>query len=74
MAWGPPHERQRNLKHTGPGRSELFVFRFEVTDDGRVLVWEPKSRETHTARELYRVEAVITEGVVTELTRKAGWQ
>lgn len=73
MAWGPPHERERNLKHTGTGRSETFVYRFEVTADGRLLVWAPKSRETHNARELYRLELVVTEGVVTTITKKPGW-
>jgi hypothetical protein len=74
MTWGPPHERRRNALHTGPGRSELFIYRFEVTDDGRVLVWAPKSKETHNARDLYRIELVIDEGVVSEITRREGWE
>lgn len=74
MAWGPPHERLRTSGQTTAGRSETFVYRFEVTDDGRVLVWAPKSKETHNARELYRVVLVVNEGVVGKLDQITGWE
>jgi len=73
MAWGKPHERKR-LTGRKAQRSELLVYRFEVQADGSVVVWQPGSKTAHIAVDLYRIELNVDDGVVTESTRRAGWQ
>jgi hypothetical protein len=72
MAWGAPTERRRNTGRPAQ-RSETLVYRFEVSDDGEVLVWAPDSRETQNAVEFYRMHVVIDDGVVAEIEKRKGW-
>ncbi len=72
MAWGKPHARKR-LTGRPATRSELLVYRFEVTRDGETLVWAPGSKETFKAMELYQLELYIDDSVVTEILRKNDW-
>lgn len=72
MAWGPPHQR-RKLGLATASRSELFVYRFEVDDEGHVLLWEPGSKETHNATKLFRYELTVLDTRVAEMARKDGW-
>lgn len=72
MSWGPPHERRRNTGRQAQ-RSETLVYRFEVTPEGEVLVWEPDSKTAYLAVDKYRYEVVVDDGVVAELNRKDGW-
>jgi hypothetical protein len=72
MAFGPPHLRTR-VTGRDAVRSEQLVYRFEVTPDERVLVWQPKSKATHTAIRLFRLELTIDDGIVTVLDKLDGW-
>lgn len=73
MAWGAPHEKQR-LAGRRATRSELFTYRFEVDEDGRVLVWEPNSKATYKAQAKYQMELILDDDRVVEMTRKEGWE
>ena len=72
MSWGTPHQRMR-LTGRQAIRSQLFVYRFEVMEDGSVLVWTPKSKATYKAVDKYRMEIYVDDNVVTEIVRKQGW-
>ncbi len=73
MAWGKPHETQR-LFRDGAERSEKLMYFLEVTEDGHVLVWKPGSSETHNAVDRYRYELIVDDGIVTIMTKRAGWE
>lgn len=72
MAWGEPASRSR-LPGRPAERSELFIYRFEVDKKGNTLIWRPESNETYKASELYRLELIVDDQVVTEITKKDGW-
>lgn len=73
MAWGAPHMRKR-LTGRPATRSELLVYRFEVTDDGATMVWRPDSKETHRAQRLYQVDVYVDDERITELVEKDHWE
>lgn len=73
MAWGAPFERRRVVVE-GVHRAEVVVYRVEVTPEGRVLIWEAGSKETHNAQERYRWILDVHDGVVVSKTKKARWE
>ena len=73
MAWGEPHLRNR-LTGREAERSELLVYRFEVDEDGLVRVWTPDSKTAYKAVEQYRVELILDNAKVAEITEKKGWE
>jgi hypothetical protein len=73
MAWGPPHQRTRNIDPRVAGKSETMTYRFEVTEDGRTLVWAENSKETHNAQELFRYVLLLHNGAVVRVDKAAGW-
>jgi hypothetical protein len=73
MALGTPFERRRVVV-TGVQRAEQLVYRVEVTRDGRVLVWEAGSKETHNAQDRYRYLLDVHNGMVVAVTKKKGWE
>lgn len=73
MAWGPPFQKVRTAD-PGVQRSEKLVYLLEVTPEGKVLVWEPGSKETHNAIDRYRYELVVHNGMVVEKLKKPGWE
>jgi hypothetical protein len=72
MAWGAPHERRRNTGRPTQ-RSETLVYRFEVTPDGQVLVWEPDSKTAYEAVEKFHYQVIVDDGVVAEMIKVDGW-
>lgn len=72
MAWGAPHQKMR-LPGRKATRAEMYVYKFEITDDGSVMVWAPKSKESYKAVGKYRMELYVDDGVLTEIVRKEGW-
>lgn len=58
MAWGIPYDKRR-LAGRAASRSELWVYRFEQTKDGGVLVWEPGSKTQYTATRLFERELTV---------------
>lgn len=72
MAWGPAHNRQR-LAGRQAQRAEKLIYRFEVTPDKKVLVWEPKSRATQSAIKFFRRELILEDSVLVEIEQLEGW-
>ena len=58
MAWGTPFDKRR-LAGRAASRSELWVYRFEQTKDGGILVWEPGSKTQYTATRLFERELTL---------------
>jgi hypothetical protein len=73
MAWGEPAERYRL-----PGRpaswSEMFVYKFEETPKGEVLIWVDGSNQTYKATKTWQVRLTVDDSRVTEIEQKDGWQ
>lgn len=72
MAWGPAHTRNR-LTGRKAERAERFVYRFEVLEGGKVLIWEPDSKTAHVAIDKYTMEVVLENGVIVEMNKSDGW-
>lgn len=73
MAFGPPHVRKR-ITGRDAARSEQYIYKFEVTPDEQVLVWQPKSKATHTAIRFFRLELMIDDGMLTVIDKRDGWE
>ena len=73
MALGRPHVRKR-LAGRQASRSELLVYRIEVSKDGYHEVWTPKSKTTYKAIRKYRMEYIVDDGVVAKVSEVPGWQ
>lgn len=73
MAWGPPIQRRRMTSRPAE-RSELFVYRFEVDDEGVIRVWVPGSRTAYKMVDRFQSELYVDDGVVTEILRKDEWE
>ncbi len=73
MSWGPAHLRKR-MSGRQASRSEMLVYHFEIAADGRVLVWTPNSKETHTATGFYRMEIILDDGAIAEMNKRDGWE
>ncbi len=72
MAWGPAHNRRRELLRDAQ-RAETLIFRFEVSPEGKVLIWAPDSTTHHNAAKLFRYELLVADGALRSMTRKDGW-
>ena len=72
MAWGKPFDRKKLVGRPAP-RSELLEYRFEVLEDGSIMIWRPGSKSTyHSVRRFKRL--VIVDGTqVAEIEEKKGW-
>jgi len=73
MAWGAPHQKMI-LPGRHAVRSVQMVYRFEVDEEGRTLVWTPKSKATYKAISKYQVELVVDDGRVSEIRKKDHWE
>jgi hypothetical protein len=72
MAWGPPYSRRRITKRTAV-RAEIYIYRFEVTKDGTLMVWEPGSRESYAAVDKFQYEIHVDDEIITEMVKKQNW-
>lgn len=72
MSWGEPHRRQRLVDRPAE-RSELLVYRFEVSSDGALMVWQPNSKTAYKAVSMFENHVIIDGKRVAEITRKEGW-
>ncbi len=73
MAWGQPFKKKR-LTGRPSARSELFVYRFEVSSDGSVMPWVPGSNATYKAVSKFQLELYVDDQSVTEIKRKDDWE
>ena len=69
MAWGSPYDRTR-LVGRNAVRSEMLTYRFEVQEDGAILLWEPGSKTAYKAVRLFAREVVIDDDNVVEIREK----
>ena len=73
MSWGDPYEF-RKLPGRKAERSELWVYRFEVGEDGAVRVWTKDSKTYYKATRLFVRELTLDDGKVAEIEEKdAHW-
>ena len=72
MAWGKPVDRGRPAGRQAQ-RSVMFEYRFEETQEGGVLVWEPGSKTEYKAARLFRREVFLDDDVVAEIREKNGF-
>jgi hypothetical protein len=73
MAWGSPYDRTR-LVGRNAVRSEMLTYRFEVQEDGAILLWEPGSKTAYKAIRLFVREVVIDDDNLVEIREKnASW-
>jgi hypothetical protein len=74
MAWGEPASNQRIPGGRDAEMSSLLVYRFEVDKDGVGYVWQPHSNVTYKAVDTYRMEIIVDDGRIAEMTQKDGWE
>jgi hypothetical protein len=72
MAWGKPIDSGRPAGRQAE-RSELFVYRFEETQEGGVLVWESGSKTEYKAARLFTREVYVDDGKVAKIVEKDGF-
>lgn len=68
MAWGAPFEKQR-LTGRPAGRSELFMYRFEIDKNGVATPLVGK-HEDYQAVGQHQTELILDDDVVTEMVEK----
>lgn len=73
MAWGAPFDTQK-MPGRPATRSELLVYRFEVHEDGSLIVWEPGSKTEYKAVDFLTREVYVDDGIVAEIKEKKGWR
>lgn len=73
MSWGDPYEF-RKLPGRKAERSELWVYRFEVGEDGAVRVWTKDSKTYYKATRLFVREVILDDSKVAAIEEKdAHW-
>ena len=72
MAFGQPFKKKR-LTGRKAARSELFIYRMEVSDDGAHMAWVPGSKATYKAVDKYQLEIYVDDEVVVEIQQKKKW-
>jgi len=73
MAWGAPYDKQKVVGRPAM-RSERLVYRFELHDDGTILLWSEDSNTKFKAAGFFRREVVLDDDVVAEIVQKEGWE
>lgn len=68
MGWGSPVKRF-SLVDRPASLSEEFVYRFEVSPEGDILVWSKESKTAHKASLLYQVQVTVDDGRVARMVR-----
>lgn len=72
MAYGQPFKKKR-LTGRPAARSELLVYRMEVSEDGAHMPWVPGSKATYKAVDKYQIEVYVDDEKVTEIDQKKEW-
>jgi hypothetical protein len=73
MAWGTPWDKQK-LTGRNAQRSERYVYRLEVHEDGSMIVWEHDSKTEYKAVKLIQMDVVLDDDVITEIHEKGRWE
>ena len=72
MAWGKPYDRKKLVGRPAP-RSELLEYRFEVLEDGSIMLWSKGSKNTYHAVRRFTKLVIVDDTRVSEIEEKAGW-
>jgi len=72
MAWGRPHDSQK-LVGRQARRSERLIYRFELHEGGRVLVWDANSNTDYQAQRLFQRDLILDDDVVVDIVLKRSW-
>lgn len=72
MAFGKPFKRKR-LTGRPAARSELFIYRMEVAEDGAVMPWIEGSKTTYKAVDTYEIHIYVDDERVTEIKQLDEW-
>ena len=72
MAWGKPYDK-RKLVGRPATRSEMLVYRFEVQEDGSIMVWVPESKTSYHAVRRFEQHVILDDNHVTEILQEDGW-
>ncbi len=73
MAWGTPFDK-RKLVGRPAVRSEMLVYRFEVAEDGAVMVWVPDSKTSYHALRRFERRVIVDDNHVAEIEESEGWE
>lgn len=72
MAWGAPYDKKK-LAGRPAQRSELLLYRFEVQEDGTIMVFDPEDGSSYHAIRRFTREVVLDNNVVAEINEREGW-
>ncbi len=73
MAWGAPHDK-RKLVGRKFSRSEMFTYRFEVDEDGTIMVYDPEEGSSYHAIRHFTRRVILDDNAVTEIQEVQGWE
>ena len=68
MAWGPP-VKKFSVVDRPASLSQEFLYRFEVSPEGDILVWTSDSKTAHKAAMLYQIQLTVDDGRVARMIR-----
>ena len=71
MSWGKPVDSKK-LAGRQAQRSFLYIYRFEQTQEGGLLVWEPGSKTQYKAAALFIRQVTIDDDIVVKIDQKPG--
>ncbi len=72
MAFGKPYDKKKLVGRPAT-RSEMFVYRFEVHEDGAIMVYDPEEGSSYHAVRRFTKQVIMDDNVVTEIEDKSGW-
>jgi hypothetical protein len=72
MAFGKPFEKKKLVGRPAT-RSEMFTYRFEVQEDGAIMVYDPEEGSSYHAIRRFHKRIILDDNVVTEIEDVNGW-
>lgn len=72
MAWGAPHDMQK-LSGREALRSERFIYRFEESENGSLVIWRKGSKTAYKAVRLFQRHIVIDDDIVAKIYETGSW-
>ncbi len=72
MAWGRPYDKKKPVGRPAT-RSEMLIYRFEVQEDGAIMVYDPEEGSSYHAIRHFRKQIILDNNSITEIEDVAGW-
>lgn len=72
MAFGRPYDKKKLVGRPAT-RSEMFVYRFEVQEDGTIMVYDPEDKTSYHAIRRFQKRIILDDNVVAEIEDVNGW-